>query len=182
MASIWAAILQMGYPRDAYQGYSLHVNKDTFAISGITIVIPNIPVTIILDQLILICLNIQQKVSICTSSLQISLDIHTCDGKHPVTVKCAHILLPLVMLVTSTNKSVQHDMHIIHEIGKNGKQYLNIVRVCLHFVQQKYMIIITTTIHTIIIITCTTYSIVEIPFKSSKISSSFGKFIVNSGG
>ena len=76
-----------------------------------------------------------------------------CEGKHPVNVKCAHILLPLVTLVTSTNKSVCHDVHIICEIGKNGKQYLNIVRVCLHFVQQKYMIIITTAIHTIIIIT-----------------------------
>ena len=85
------------------------------------------------------------------------------------------------MLLTLTNKSVQCDIHTTCEIGKNGKQYLNIVRVCLHFVQQKYMIIITTAIHTIIIITCTTYSIAEISFKSSKISSSFGKFIVNSG-
>ena len=80
-----------------------------------------------------------------------------------------------------TNKSVQCDIHTICEIGKNGKQYLNIVRVCLHFVQQKYMIMITTALHTIIIITCTTYSIAEISFKSSNISSSFGKFMVNSG-
>ena len=85
---------------------SLSINIETFAISGITIVIPDIPVTIMFDQLTLICLNIQQKVSICTSSLRISLDIHICHGKHPVAVKCAHILLPLVMLVTSTNKSV----------------------------------------------------------------------------
>ena len=133
------------------------------------------------DQLTLIRLNIQQKVSIRTSSFQIGLDICICNGKHPVTVQCAHILLPLVMLVTLTNKLVQCDIRTIHEIGKNGRQYLNIVQVCLHFVQQKYMIIITTAIHTIIIITCTTYSIAEISFKSSKISSSFGKFIVNSG-
>ena len=104
------------------------------------------------DQLTLIHLNIQQKVSICTPSLWISLDIQICVGKHPVAVKCAHILLPLVMLVTLTNKSVQHDIHTICEIGKNGKQYLNIVRVCLHFLQQKYIIIMTTAIYTIIII------------------------------
>ena len=47
--------------------------------------------------------------------------------KHLVDAKCAHILLPLVTLVTSTNKSVRRDVRIIHEIGKNGKQYLNIV-------------------------------------------------------
>ena len=74
--------------------------------SGIVIVIPDIPVTIMLDQLTLICLNIQQKASICTSSFQIGLNIWICKGKHPVAVKCAHILLPLVTLVTSTNKSV----------------------------------------------------------------------------
>ena len=45
-------------------------------------------------------------------------------------------LYPLVTLVTSTNKSVCRDIRIIHEMGKNGKQYLNIVHVCLHFVQQ----------------------------------------------
>ena len=74
--------------------------------SGIVIAIPDIPVTIMFDQLTLICLDIQQKVSICTSSFQIGLDIQICKGKHPVAVKCAHILLPLVTLVTSTNKSV----------------------------------------------------------------------------
>ena len=62
-------------------------------------------------------------------------------------------------------------------MGKNGKQYLNIVHVCLHFVQQKYMTIITTAIHAIIIITCTTYSIAVISLKSSIISSSFGKLM-----
>ena len=62
------------------------------------------------DQLTLIHLNIQQKVSICTSSFWIGLDIHICDWKHPVAVKCAHILLPLVMLVTLTNKVVRHDV------------------------------------------------------------------------
>ena len=96
--------------------------------------------------------------------------------------KWAHILLPLVILVTSTNKSVCLDVRTIREIGKNGKQYLNMVRVCLHFVQQKYIMIITIAIHTIIIITWTTYSIVVISLKSSMISSSFGKFIVNNGG
>ena len=105
----------------------MSINIETFAISGITIVIPDIPVTIMFDQLTHICLNIQQNVSICTSSFWIGLDIHICDGKHPVTVKCVHILLPLVMLVTSTNKSVQCDVCTTHEIGKNGRQYLNIV-------------------------------------------------------
>ena len=93
----------------------------------------------------------------------------------------AHILLPLVILVTSTNKSVRRDIRIIYEIGKKGKQYLNILRICLHFVQQKYMIMNTTATHTTIIITCTMYSIAMISFKSSIISSSFGKFNVNSG-
>ena len=89
---------------------------------------------------------------------------------------------PLVTLVTSTNKSVRHDIRIIHEMGKNGKQYLNIVHACLHFMQQKYMTIITTAIHTIFIITCTTYFIAVISLKSSIISSSFGKFRVNNDG
>ena len=53
--------------------------------------------------------------------------LYICDGKHPVTVKCAHILLPLVILVTSINKSVRRDVRTMCEIGKNGKQYLNIV-------------------------------------------------------
>ena len=116
------------------------------------------------DQLTLMHLNIEHKVSICTSSYWISIDMHICDGKHPVTVKCAHLLLPLVMLVTSTNKSVQCDVRTTHKIGKNGKQYLNIVRVSAFCAAKIHMIIITTAIHTIIIITCTTYSIVEISF------------------
>ena len=98
-----------------------------YAVSGILIILPDIPVTLILDQLILIRLNIQQTVSICTSSFCIGLDNRICVGKHPVDTKCAHIPLPLVMLVTSTNKSVRLDVHTIREIGKNGKQYLNIV-------------------------------------------------------
>ena len=73
--------------------------------SGIVIVVLDIPVTIMLDQLILIRLNIQQKVSICTSSFWIGLDIQICEGKHPVDAKCAHIPLPLVILVTSTNEN-----------------------------------------------------------------------------
>ena len=71
---------------------SLSINIQTFAISGITIVIPDIPVTIMFDQLTLICLNIQKKVSIHRSSFWIGLDIRICNGKHPVTVKCTHIL------------------------------------------------------------------------------------------
>ena len=77
--------------------------------SGIVIVVLDIPVTIMLNQLTVIHLNIQLKVSICTSSFQIGHNIQICEGKHPVDAKCAHILLPLVMLVTSTNKSVRHD-------------------------------------------------------------------------
>ena len=79
------------------------------------------------DQLTLMHLNIQQKVPIRTSSFWIGLDIRIYNGKHPVTVKCAHIPLPLVMLVTSTNKLVWRDICTICEISKNGKQYLNIV-------------------------------------------------------
>ena len=105
----------------------MSVNIETYAISGITIVISDIPVTIMFDQLTLMHLNIQQKVFIHTSSFWISLDIHICNGKDPVPVKCVHILLPLVILVILASKSVQHDVHTIHEIGKNGKQYLNIV-------------------------------------------------------
>ena len=78
------------------------------------------------DQLTLIHLNIQQKVSICTSSFQIGLDIRICDGKHPVTVKCAHVLLPLVMLVTSTNKSVLCDIHTILLYVKLARMESNI--------------------------------------------------------
>ena len=103
------------------------MNIETYAISGIVIIVPDIPVTIMLNQLTLIHLNIQQKDSICTSSFWICLNIWICEGKHLVNAKYAHILLPLLTLVTSTNKSVRHDVHTIREIGKNGKQYLNIV-------------------------------------------------------
>ena len=51
-------------------------------------------------------------------------------------MKCAHAILPFITLATSTNKSVLHDVHNILDIGKNGKQYLNNVRVCLNFLQQ----------------------------------------------
>ena len=46
----------------------MSVNIEAYAVSGIVIIVPDIPVTLILDQLILIHLNIQQTVSICTSS------------------------------------------------------------------------------------------------------------------
>ena len=36
------------------------MNIETYAVSGIVIIVPDIPVTLILDQLILIHLNIQQ--------------------------------------------------------------------------------------------------------------------------
>ena len=88
----------------------MSINIETYAISGIVIIVPDIPVTIMLDQLTLIHLNIQQKVSICTSSFWIGLHIQICEGKLLVDAKCAHILLPLVTLVTSTNKSVHHDV------------------------------------------------------------------------
>ena len=47
---------------------SLSINIETYAMSGILILVPDIPVTLILDQLSLIHLNIQQMVLICTSS------------------------------------------------------------------------------------------------------------------
>ena len=101
----------------------MSINIETHAISGIVIVVPDIPITIMLNQLTLIRLNMQQKVSICTSSFWICLNNWICEGKHPADAKCAHIPLPLVTLVTSTNKSVRWDACIIREIGKNGKQY-----------------------------------------------------------
>ena len=51
-------------------------------------------------------------------------------------MKCAHTVLPFIMLVTSTDKSVLCDVHNILNIGRNGKQYLNNVQVCLNFLQQ----------------------------------------------
>ena len=106
---------------------SLSINIETYTMSGIVIVVLDIPVTIMLDQLILIHLNIQQKVSFCMSSFWIGLHIQICERKHPVNAKCAHIPLPLVILVTLTNKSIRRDIRTICEISKNGKQYLNIV-------------------------------------------------------
>ena len=44
------------------------VNIETYAVSGMVIIVPDIPVTLMFDQLILIHLNIQQTVSICTLS------------------------------------------------------------------------------------------------------------------
>ena len=68
-------------------------------------------------------------------------------------MKCAHTVLPFVTLVTSTNKSVLRDVHNILDIGRNGKQYLNNVWVCLNFLQQYYSTINAIRIHTIIMIT-----------------------------
>ena len=91
-----------------------------YAMSGILIIVPDIPVTLIFDQLILIHLNIQQMVSMCILSFCIGLDNLICVGKHPVTTKCAHIPLPLVTWVTSTNKLVRLDVCTMWEIGKMG--------------------------------------------------------------
>ena len=63
-------------------------------------------------------------------------------------MKCAHTVLPFITLVTSTNKSVLHEVHNIFEIGRNGKQYLNNVHICLNFLQQLYNTINATMIHT----------------------------------
>ena len=51
-------------------------------------------------------------------------------------MKCAHTVLPFVTLVASTNKSVLHDVLSILDMGRNGKQYLNNVHICLSFLQQ----------------------------------------------
>ena len=111
----------------------------------------------------------------------VCIGLYTLSSRRGLRMGCRIVKGVSKRCVSRLLLTVRCDIHTTHEIGKNGKQYLNIVQVCLHFVQQKYMIIITTAIHTIIIITCTTYSIAEISFKSSKVSSSFGKFIVNSG-
>ena len=57
--------------------------------------------------------------------------------------------------------------------SRHGKKPVKSCLQCLHFVQQKYIMIITIVIHTIIIITCTTYSIIVISLKSSIIYSSY---------
>ena len=51
-------------------------------------------------------------------------------------MKCDHTVLPFITLVTSRNKSVLYDVLHILQIGRNGKQYLNNVQVCLNFLQQ----------------------------------------------
>ena len=71
-------------------------------------------------------------------------------------MKCAHTVLPFITLVASMNKSVLCDVLSILEIGRNGKQDLNYVCVCLNFLQQNYNTINATMIHAITIITCTT--------------------------
>ena len=50
-------------------------------------------------------------------------------------MKCAHTVLPFITLVTSMNKFVLCDVLGILEIGRNGKQYLNNVHICLNFLQ-----------------------------------------------
>ena len=96
-------------------------------------------------------------------------------------MKCAHTVLPFVTLVTSTNRSVLHDVCSILDIGRNGKQYLNNVRVCLNFLQQWYITITAIKIHTMIIIICTISCILLILCKSSAIFSSSDILIVNKG-
>ena len=97
-------------------------------------------------------------------------------------MKCAHTVLSFVTLVTSTNRSVLHDVHHILDIGRNGKQYLNNVRLCLNFLQQEYITINAIKIHTMIIITCTINCMLLISCKSSAIFSSSDILIVNRGG
>ena len=92
------------------------------------------------------------------------------------------MVLPFIKLVTSMNKSVLHDVLNILEIGRNRKQYLNSVPMCLHF--------FTTIVQynecyfnkTITMITCTTNCMLLIFCKSSMICSSSGIFIINNGG
>ena len=94
-------------------------------------------------------------------------------------MKCAHTVLPFVTFVTSTNRSVLQDVHSILDIGRNGKQYLNSVRVCLNFLQQWYITINAIKIHTMIILICTMSCILLISCKSSAIFSSSDTLIVN---
>ena len=49
-------------------GQIIVMNIETYAISGIVIIVPDISVTLILNQLIPIHLNIQQTVSTCILS------------------------------------------------------------------------------------------------------------------
>ena len=78
------------------------------------------PVTSVFVQSMIIHLKIQQRVSILTLSFGIGLDKWIFVGKLPVAMKCAQTVLPLVTLVTSTNKSVLCDVHNILDIGRNG--------------------------------------------------------------
>ena len=87
-------------------------------------------------------------------------------------MKCAHTVLPFVTLVTSTNRSVLHDVRSILDIGRNGKQYLNNVCICLNFLQQQYITTNAIKIHTMTIIICTISCILSISCKSSAIFSS----------
>ena len=97
-------------------------------------------------------------------------------------MKCAHTVLPFVTLVTSTNRSVLQDVCSILDIGRNGKQYLNSVRMCLNFLQQEYITINTIKTHIMIIIICTISCILSILCKSSAIFSSSDILIANKGG
>ena len=78
----------------------------------------------------------QQQVLIVMFSFDIGLDKQIFVGKYPVAVKCTHTVFPFVRLVTSMNKSVHLEVSNILEIGRNRKQYLNNVCICLHFLQQ----------------------------------------------
>ena len=97
-------------------------------------------------------------------------------------MKCTHTVLPFVTLVTSTNRSVLHDVHNILNIGRNGKQYLNNVHICLNFLKQWYSTMNAIKIHTMIIITCTSNCMLSISCKSSAIYSSSDILIINRGG
>ena len=92
------------------------------------------------------------------------------------------MVLAFITLDTSMNKSVLHDVLSILEIGTNGKQYLNSVRLCLNFLQQQYNTINATMIHTITIITCTTNCMLSISCKSLTICFSSGILIINNDG
>ena len=78
------------------------------------------------------------------------------------------------------NKSVLHDVLNILQIGRNWKQYLNSVHMCLHFLQQKYNTMNVITIQTITMINSTTNCMLLC--KSSTICSSLGILIINNSG
>ena len=101
-------------------------------------------------------------------------------------ITCCHKMCPysiaFLKLVASTNRSVLHDIFNILEIGRNGKQYLNNVHLCLHFLQQLYSTMNAIMIQTITMITCTTNCRFLISCKSLTICSSSGILIMNNGG